>query len=203
MKFSSIFSIATLAVSALAAPFVEADTKAVRASAPASVDDIVTLFSGSSESITSKTTQIDTILKQVQSGETPQSEANPQVLDLVQGINLDLSAIVNSLTTSAGIPVQEGDVDRLLTVVNALLTVVLANVRAIVTVLGLQPQLVSILRSVVILVSNIVTLLTGLVAGLLPGLIAALSPLLAGLGNGVLAPILTPLAALLAGLAGP
>ncbi|VUC36486.1 unnamed protein product [Clonostachys rosea] len=203
MKFSSIFSIATLAVSALAAPFVEPDVKAIRANAPASVDDVVTLFEGSSESITTKTTEITAILNKVQSGETPQSEASPQVLDLVQGINLDLSAIVNSLTTSAGIPVQEGDVDRLLTVVNALLTVVLTNVRAIVTVLGLQPQLVSILRSVVILLSNIVSLLTGLVAGLLPGLIAALSPLLAGLGNGVLAPILTPLAALLAGLAGP
>ncbi|CAH0001935.1 unnamed protein product [Clonostachys byssicola] len=203
MKFSSIFSIATLAVSALAAPFVEADTKAIRASAPASVDDVVTLFSGSSQSITSKTTQIDVILKKVQSGETPKSDANPQVLDLVQGIHLDLSTIVSSLTTSAGIPVQKGDVDRLLTVVSALLTVVLANVRAIVTILGVQPELVSILKSVVILVSNIVTLLTGLVAALLPGLIAALSPLLAGLGNGVLTPILAPLATLLAGLAGP
>lgn len=178
------------------------DEDAVNTSDVGSVDDIVTLLSGGVDNVRGKTGSIDDILAQFEAGDIDQSEADSQVISLVEGIQIDITEIVTSLTGAAGIPVADGDVDRVLVLVQTLLDLLLTNVNAIVTVLGLRPQLVSLLHSVFTLVANVLTLLIGLLAGLLPGLIAGLSPLLAGLGNGVLAPILTPVVALVAGLAG-
>jgi hypothetical protein len=144
----------------------------------------------------------DELLKKVDSGKVEKPEADSKVVDLVEGIQLDITEIVTSLTGAAGIPVAGADVDRVLVLVQTLVDLLLTTVNTIVTVLGLRPQLVSLLHSVFTLVANVLTLLIGLLGGLLPGLVAGLSPLLAGLGNGVLAPVLTPVVALVAGIAG-
>lgn len=144
----------------------------------------------------------ESTMSKVQSGEMEKAEGDAQVVDLIEGINLDLTEIVTSLTGQAGIPVSATDVDRVLVLVDILVKELLVTVNTIVTVLGLRPQLISLLHSVFTLVANILTILIGLLGGLLPGLVGGLSPLLAGLGNGVLAPILTPVVALVAGIAG-
>jgi phage-related protein len=118
-------------------------------------------------------------------------------------MHFTLTEVVTELTGTAGLTVLDGDVDKVLNTVVTLLTVVLKTVDSLVTILGLTPQLNSLLHSVFSLLAQIITLVTGLVGALVPGLVAALSPLLAALGNGLLAPLLTPIVAVVAGLAVP
>lgn len=147
------------------------------------------------------TTSTEDVLAKVDAGEMEKPEADAQVIDLVEGIQLDITEIVTSLTGAVGITVLDGDVDRVLALVEILVKELTGTVNVIVKVLGLRPQLTSLLHSVFTLVANVLTLLVGLLGGLLPGLVATLAPILAGLG-GVLAPVLTPVVALVGGIAG-
>ncbi|KAG9256763.1 uncharacterized protein F5Z01DRAFT_697570 [Emericellopsis atlantica] len=212
MKFS-IVSVLALAASATATPILgglvggvgDALKGAVSkvGGAPQSSDDIATLLEGTLASVKERTGAMNATVAQVQSKDITADAADDQLLGQIQGLKLDLSQLVNSLTTAAGIPVPKGDVDRVLTLVNALLNEVLATVNTLVTVLGLRVQLTSLLHSVFSLLANILTLLIGLLGGLLPALVGGLTPLLAGLGNGLLAPLLTPIVALVAAISGP
>lgn len=130
------------------------------------------------------------------------AEGTESAMAAIGNMHFKLTDVVTKLTAAAGIPVAGADVDKVLNLVVALLAEVLFTVKTLVTILGLRPQLVSLLHSVFGLLANIITLVLGLVTGLLPGLVAGLSPLLAALGNGLLAPLLTPIVALVAGLAG-
>lgn len=142
-------------------------------------------------------------MSQVQSGDLSKTDATKQAASQLMDMHFKLTDILKQILDSAGLNVSGTDLDKVLTLVVALVAEVLFTVKTLLTVLGIRPQLASILHSVFGLLANILTALIGLVAALVPGLIAGLSPLLAGLGNGVLAPLLTVVAGLLAGLAGP
>ncbi|KAI1752063.1 hypothetical protein F4782DRAFT_531007 [Xylaria castorea] len=157
------------------------------------------LFSG----IQTNTGAINGTLANFQNGKISKQEAQTAASSQVADMKFKLATIVSDLTGAAGLNVSEGDVNKVLNLVVVLLTEVLSTVKALVTILGITPQLTILLKSVFGIVSNLLVVLIGLLAGLLPGLVAALSPLLAGLGNGLLAPLLTPIVALLAALAGP
>jgi len=167
-----------------------------------SSEGVITLVSGVVDKVKGQSDLIEVVLSKFKAGEIEKADADAQVIDLVEGIQIDITEIVTSLTASVGIPVADGDVDRVLVLVEVLVKQLTTTVKSIVTILGLRPQLTSLLHSVFTLVANVLTLLIGLLTGLLPGLVAGLAPLLAGLGNGVLAPILTPVVALVAGIAG-
>ncbi|KAI0192950.1 hypothetical protein EV127DRAFT_406374 [Xylaria flabelliformis] len=157
------------------------------------------LFSG----IQTNTGAINNTIANFQNGKISKQEAQTAASTQVADMKFKLTTIVTDLTGAAGLNVSEGDVNKVLNLVVVLLTEVLSTVKALVTILGITPQLTVLLKAVFGIVSNLLVVLIGLLAGLLPGLVAALSPLLAGLGNGLLAPLLTPIVALLAALAGP
>ncbi|KAI0548957.1 hypothetical protein F4679DRAFT_548436 [Xylaria curta] len=157
------------------------------------------LFTG----IQTNTAILDNTVANFQNGKISKQEAQTAASTQVADMKFKLATIVTDLTGAAGLNVSEGDVNKVLNLVVILLTEVLSTVKALVTILGITPQLTVLLKAVFGIVSNLLVVLIGLLAGLLPGLVAALSPLLAGLGNGLLAPLLTPIVALLAALAGP
>ena len=148
-------------------------------------------------------TYTDSITELVKAGDITQEEGEARALPEVENIQFQLTQVVTSLTSAAGLTVRDGDVDRVLGLVVTLLQVVLTTVDGLLTVLGIKPQLNLLLASVFSLLTGLLTALIGLLSGLLPGLVAALSPLLAGLGNGLLAPLLTPIVGLVAGIAPP
>ncbi|KAI1736021.1 hypothetical protein F4680DRAFT_452472 [Xylaria scruposa] len=157
------------------------------------------LFTG----IQTNTGAINNTVANFQNGKISKQEAQTAASTQIADMKFKLATIVTELTGAAGLNVSEGDVNKVLNLVVVLLTEVLSTVKALVTILGITPQLTVLLKAVFGIVSNLLVVLIGLLAGLLPGLVAALSPLLAGLGNGLLAPLLTPIVALLAALAGP
>lgn len=130
-------------------------------------------------------------------------DAEADVTKQLQDMHFKLTDILTKVLGSAGLNVANGDVDKVLNLVVVLVSEVLFTVKSLVTILGLRPQLVTLLHSVFNIVAGLLKVLIGLLAGLLPGLVAALSPLLAGLGNGLLVPLLTPIVGLLAGLSLP
>jgi hypothetical protein len=168
---------------------------------PVDANSLIAFLTGAADSVKTPTAAIQTILDQVTSGAITPDAGEELASPQIQAIELELSQIVEDLTTAAGIDVPAEQVDVVLDLVVLLVGQLLTNVRAIVTILGLRPQLIVLLNSVFVLLAKILVLLNGIVLGLLPGLVAALSPLLAGLGNGLLAPIVTPVVALVAALA--
>ncbi|RBR24232.1 uncharacterized protein FIESC28_02965 [Fusarium coffeatum] len=178
-------------------------TKGVKSVIKRDVSDITGLLSilkSGSDGIKDKTSGFQGIADKVSAGDLTKAEGAELAIPGLEGLNAELTHIVTELTGSAGLPVADGDVTKVLNLVTVLVNVVLTAVKTIVTVTGLQPQLVSVLHSVFQILAKVLALVLGLVSGLLPGLIVALTPLLAGLGTGVLAPLLTPVVALLAGL---
>ncbi|RGP60918.1 hypothetical protein FSPOR_10341 [Fusarium sporotrichioides] len=161
---------------------------------------LISVLQSGASNIKSKTSGFNGIADKVKAGDLTKSEGADKAIPGLEGVNFELTQIVTKLTGAAGLPVADGDVDKVLNLVVVLVSEVLTAVKTIVTVTGLQPQLISVLHSVFQILAKVLTLVIGLVAAILPGLIAALSPLLAGLGTGVLAPLLTPVVALLAGL---
>ncbi|KAJ4124274.1 hypothetical protein NW768_009633 [Fusarium equiseti] len=164
------------------------------------ITQLLSVLQSGASGIKDKTSGFEGIADKVSAGDLTKAEGAEKAIPGLEGVNFELTNIVTKLTGAAGLPVANGDVDKVLNLVVILVTEVLTAVKTIVTVTGLQPQLISVLHSVFQILAKVLTLVIGLVAGLLPGLIAALSPLLAGLGTGVLAPLLTPVVALLAGL---
>ncbi|KAM0306755.1 hypothetical protein HYE67_002769 [Fusarium culmorum] len=161
---------------------------------------LLSVLQSGASNIKSKTSGFSGIADKVKAGDLTKSEGADKAIPGLEGVNFELTQIVTKLTGAAGLPVADGDVDKVLNLVVVLVSEVLAAVKTIVTVTGLQPQLISVLHSVFQILAKVLVLVIGLVGAILPGLIAALSPLLAGLGTGVLAPLLTPVVALLAGL---
>ncbi|KAJ6442738.1 hypothetical protein O9K51_03913 [Purpureocillium lavendulum] len=169
----------------------------------ANVADIITLVTSLTEGVTSHTGAINKTLAAVQGGEITKDDAAKQVAEQLQGVHFKLTDVVTKLLGAGGLNVADGDVDKVLVLVIALVSEVLATVKALVTILGIRAELISVLHSVFNIVSSLLATLVGLLAGLLPGLVGALSPLLAGLGNGLLAPLLAPVVGLLAALSAP
>ena len=173
----------------------------VKRAVPVDVASLVSFLTTAVDGVKSHTAAIETVLDQVTGGQIVPDAAEDLVTPEIKAMEADLAQIVADLTSAAGIDVPAEQVENVLSLVTLLVGQLLANVKAIVTVIGLRPQLIVLLNSVFVLLAKILVLLNGLVLGLLPGLVAALSPLLAGLGNGVLAPIVTPVVALVAALA--
>ncbi|KAF7550895.1 hypothetical protein G7Z17_g5400 [Cylindrodendrum hubeiense] len=238
MKAAFFTTIATMALSAFAAPVTESNSVAARQAggvqdAVNKVDEIVTEELGVGEIadaiattpskrqdlggieglISTLTDLLDTlqgqsggfqdIADQVNAGDLTPDQGADAAIPGFQDMHYSITEVVTSLTGAAGLTVADGDVDTVLNLVVALVSIVLANVKVIVTVTGLQPQLISLLHSVFSILSSLLILVIGLVSAILPGLIAALTPLLAGLGNGLLVPVLTPIVALLASISLP
>jgi len=232
MKTTSVLSVVFFAASAIAAPFqstpkardVESSVKSlerstgleVAARGPSSVEmaekrqgsitDLTSLLGalqGAQSGSAGPLGNLQDIISGVSAGGmTPDAgaaAAQPQL----EEIETVLQNLVLQLTDAAGLSVRPSDLSTVVTLVNTLLSQVLVTVNSLVTVLGLKPQLNSLLASVLGLVSKVLVLLIGLLSGLLPGLVAGLSPLLAGLGTGLLAPLLTPIIAALVPLQNP
>ena len=171
-----------------------------RAEAIHDVSGLQNVLDNGLSTIQENTGAINSTLAQVKSGEISKDQAVKDVAPQLQAMHFKLTDILKQILDAAGINANPADLDRTLTLVTALLSEVLFTVKSLVTILGIRPQLASILHSLLGLVSNILTGLIALLGGLLPGLVTGLAPLLAGLGNGVLAPLLTGVAGLLAGL---
>jgi hypothetical protein len=161
---------------------------------------LIDLLKGLSSSVKEHTTVITHTITLVKQGKVTKEEAQSTVLPEVTKIQTKLTTLVAEITGAAGLPVGAGQVDVVLKLVVGIVEELLTTVKAIVAELGLTVQLTSLLRSVFSILAALLTVVSGLLGELLPGLVAALNPLLSGLGNGVLAPLLTPLTGLLAGL---
>ena len=164
------------------------------------ITQLLSVLQSGASGVKEKTSGFEDIADKVSAGDLTKAEGAKLAIPGLEGLNAELTHVVTKLTGAAGLPVADGDVDKVLNLVTILVNEVLTAVKTIVTVTGLQPQLISVLHSVFQILAKVLVLVIGLVTGLLPGLIVALSPLLAGLGTGVLAPVLTPVVALLAGL---
>ncbi|KAM0420903.1 hypothetical protein ACHAPT_011292 [Fusarium lateritium] len=176
-----------------------ADTAAKRAITDPQV--LITTLKTVVHKVNGQTTGINEIVEKVKSGALTKDAGANQAVPQFEAVHFELTEVVTTLTGAAGLDVADADVDTVLSLVVVLVSEVLTTVKTVVTVIGLRPQLISILHSVFQILAKVLTLVIGLVAAIVPGLIAALTPLLAGLGNGLLAPVLTPVTALLAGLA--
>lgn len=233
MKTTSILSVAFFAAAAIAAPFqgtpearnVESSVKSLERSTglevaardlstvdtaaekrQASITDLTSLLGalqGAQDGTAGPLGSLQDIISGVSAGDTTPDAGAAAAQPQLEEIEDVLQNLVLQLTNAAGLSVRESDLTTVLTLVNVLLGQVLVTVNSLVTVLGLKPQLNSLVASVLGLVSKVLVLLIGLLAGLLPGLVAGLSPLLAGLGNGLLAPLLTPIVAALVPLQNP
>ncbi|KAI1052745.1 hypothetical protein LB507_009955 [Fusarium sp. FIESC RH6] len=163
-------------------------TKGVKSVIKRDVSDITGLLSvlqTGTDGIKDKTSGFQGIADKVSAGDLTKAEGAELAIPGLEGLNAQLTHIVTELTGSAGLPVADGDVTKVLSLVTVLVNVVLTAVKTIVTVTGLQPQLISVLHSVFQILAKVLALVLGLVSGLLPGLIVALTPLLAGLGAGI------------------
>ncbi|KAI9901664.1 hypothetical protein N3K66_003481 [Trichothecium roseum] len=164
------------------------------------VAGLINLLKGLSSSVKEHTTVITHTITLVKQGKVTKEEAQSTVLPEVTKIQAKLTALVTEITGAAGLPIGAGQVDTVLELVVGIVEELLTTVKAIVAELGLTVQLTSLLRTVFSILATLLTLVSGLLADILPSLVAALNPLLAGVGNAGLAPVLTPLSGLLAGL---
>lgn len=162
--------------------------------------DLISVLESGLSGLKENTANINSTISQVQDGSMTKDAAADAAADELKDIQFKLSDILQKILNAAGLNVSKTDLNKVLTLVVALVSELLFTVKTLLTILGIRPQLASILHSVFGLLSNILAGLIGLLGALLPGLIAALTPLLAGLGNGLLAPLLTGVAGLLAGL---
>ncbi|KAI8661926.1 hypothetical protein NCS55_01064200 [Fusarium keratoplasticum] len=178
---------------------VDEATSAKRAIADPQV--LITTLKTTVHKVNGQTTGINEIVEKVKSGALTKDAAATQAVPMFEAVHFELTEVVTKLTGAAGLNVADVDVDTVLSLVVVLVSEVLTTVKTVVTVIGLRPQLISILHSVFTILAKVLTLVIGIVGAIVPGLIAALTPLLAGLGNAVLAPVLAPITAFLAGIA--
>ncbi|KAL6359761.1 hypothetical protein LRP88_07184 [Fusarium phalaenopsidis] len=178
---------------------VDEATSAKRAIAGPQV--LITTLKTTVHKVNGQTTGINEILEKAKSGALTKDAAATQAVPKFEAVHYELTEVVTKLTGAAGLNVADVDVDTVLSLVVVLVSEVLTTVKTVVTVIGLRPQLISILHSVFTILAKVLTLVIGIVGAIVPGLIAALTPLLAGLGNAVLAPVLAPITAFLAGIA--
>ncbi|KAJ4323730.1 hypothetical protein N0V84_004205 [Fusarium piperis] len=160
---------------------------------------LITTLKTAVHKVNGQTTGIYAIVEKVKTGAITKEAAANQVVPLFKAVHVELTVVVTKLTGAVGINVAGVDVDTVLHLVVALVSGVLTTVKTVVDVIGLQPQLIAILQSVIQIVANVLTLVIGLVSAIVPGLIAALTPILSGV-NALLAPILTPVTIFLAGI---
>jgi hypothetical protein len=111
-----------------------------------------------------------------------------------------LQGLVADLTGATGMRARGSELNGVTSGVTTICKETITSVNGLVSVIGITPQLTSIVTSVLTLVSQVLSLVIKLVPGLVTGLIAGLTPLLAGIGQGLLAPLLTPIAAAVAGI---
>ncbi|KAH6886885.1 hypothetical protein B0T10DRAFT_563116 [Thelonectria olida] len=203
---AAFFSVVALAMSAFAAPVADADNtirdlNRVEKRAISGPEDLISNLQGALSSIKTQGGSISDILDQVQSGDMSGNDAADQSLPELKSILDTVTDLVKELTGAAGLDVTDSDVSTIQTLLIALVAEVTTIVKGLVTILGIRPQLNSVLHSVFQILAKVLVLVIGIVGGLVPGLVAGLSPLFVGLGNGLLAPLLTLVAGLLAGLA--
>ncbi|KAI8715844.1 hypothetical protein NCS52_01093000 [Fusarium sp. LHS14.1] len=162
---------------------------------------LITTIKTTVHKVNGQTTGINAIVEKVKSGALTKDAAATQAIPMFEAVHFELTEVVTKLTGAAGLDVPDVDVDTILSLVVVLVSDVLTTVKTLITEIGLRPQLISILHSVFTILAKVLTLVIGIVGAIVPGLIAALTPLLAGLGNAVLAPVLTPITGFLAGIA--
>lgn len=223
MRISGLVTFATMAISALASPLYGASGVQETAASTAtetvsSCTQVITILEGSIVKIQDRTSSIstypppfcitrhlltkdtDSTVARVESGDMDKEDGTKYITGEIEGIKVDLTKIVTSLTGAAVIKIEAGQVDRVLALVNILLRELLATVNYAVTTLSLGDTLSGLLKVVFGLVAKILILLIGLLGGLLPGLLTILASVLKGLGHGLLAPILKPVLTLVTGL---
>ncbi|KAL6406162.1 hypothetical protein AUP68_10725 [Ilyonectria robusta] len=215
---AAFFSILALAVSAFAAPvadannavrhvnnventFVRSNEAEVAKRAITSSQDLISTLQGAVSSVKTQGGSLNGILGKVQSGDVSKDKGADQALPKLKSLLATLTNLVTELTGAAGLDVTDSDVKTINTLVIALVSEVTTIVKGLLTILGVRPQLDSVLHSVFQILAKVLILVIGIVGTIVPGLVVALSPLLVGIGNGLLAPLLTLVAGLLAGLA--
>ncbi|KAH7110414.1 hypothetical protein B0J13DRAFT_577909 [Dactylonectria estremocensis] len=215
---AAFFSVLALAVSAFAAPvadannavrnvnnientFVRSNEAEVAKRAISSPQDLISTLQGAVSSVKTQGGSLNGILDKIQSGDVSKDKGADQALPKLNSLLATLTNLVTELTGAAGLDVTDSDVKTIHTLVIALVSEVTTIVKGLLTILGVRPQLDSVLHSVFQILAKVLVLVIGLVGAIVPGLVVALSPLLVGIGNGLLAPLLTLVAGLLAGLA--
>ncbi|KAH6883445.1 hypothetical protein B0T10DRAFT_494244 [Thelonectria olida] len=215
---AAFFSVVALAMSAVAAPisdannavrdvntmesaFVRSNEAEVAKRAISSPQDLMSTLQGAVSSIKTQGGSLNDILNKVQSGGLSKDEGANQALPKLNSMLDTLINLITELTNASGLDVTNSDVKTIHTLVIALVSEVTTIIKSLLTILGVRPQLNSVLHSIFQILTKVLILVIGLVGAIVPGLVAALSPLLVGIGNGLLAPLLTLVAGLLAGLA--
>ncbi|KAH7141703.1 hypothetical protein EDB81DRAFT_948139 [Dactylonectria macrodidyma] len=215
---AAFFSVLALAISAFAAPvadannavrnvnnvenvFVRSDEAEVAKRTISSPQDVISSLKGAVASVKTHGSSLNKILNKVQSGGVSKDKGADQALPELNSLLHTLTNLVTELTGAAGLDVTNADVTTIRILVVALVAEVTTIVKGLLTILGVRPQLDSVLHSVFQILAKVLILVIGLVVAIVPGLVVALSPLLVGIGNGLLAPLLTLVAGLLAGLA--
>ncbi|KAF4466312.1 hypothetical protein FALBO_6834 [Fusarium albosuccineum] len=160
---------------------------------------LITTLKGAVHTLNSQTTGINDIVDKVKAGDLTKVAGATKAIPMFEEVQSTLNEVVTKLTGAAGLNVPDVDVDTVLSLVVVLVSQVLNTVKTVISVIGLRPELISILHSVFQILSKLLTLITGLVGAIVPGLVSALTPLLSGLGSSALAPVLTPLSGLLSG----
>lgn len=167
-----------------------------------SCEEVIALLEEHVEKMEGHTGSIDETLDKFDSGDISEEDANSELAEILEDLKADLVAIVTALTGAAGLDVADGQLDKVLGLLNTLLTLLLGAVERIVDSLGLGDILSAILKIVFGLLAKILGLLIGLLHGLLPGLLEILTGLLSGLTGGLLKPLLEPVLGLVTGLGG-
>ncbi|KAI5456886.1 hypothetical protein BGZ63DRAFT_434111 [Mariannaea sp. PMI_226] len=206
---AAIISIIALAGSALAAPFVENNDIIARADNAELVkradinnaQDLIDTLQDALDAVEADRDDIENILDQVQNGDITKDEASKEVLPELNDLLDILTNLVTSLTGAAGINLSDADEKTVQNLLVTIATQVTTIVKELVPIIGLKAQLRTIVRSVFQALAEVLTFGIRLVGAVVPGLVAALSPLVVGLSNALVAPLLTLIAGLLAGLA--
>ncbi|KAH7152945.1 hypothetical protein EDB81DRAFT_945870 [Dactylonectria macrodidyma] len=165
------------------------------------VGDLISTLTNLLDDLKAQSSTFQTLAGQVDAGKLTVEQCVDAAVPLVQDTRSLIGEVVTALTgtVTGALDATEGEVTTLVKLVVDIVSVVLANVRTIVNVTGLKPQLTSLLQSVFSILNSLIILVIGLVSAIVPALIAALTPLLATV-TGVLVPVLSPIVSLLASL---
>ncbi|KAH7141350.1 hypothetical protein B0J13DRAFT_676318 [Dactylonectria estremocensis] len=165
------------------------------------VGDLISILTNLLDDLKGQSTTFQTLASQVDNGKLTVEQCADAAVPLIQDTRSLISEVVTALTgtVASALDATESEVATLVKLVVNIVSVVLTNVRTIVNVTGLRPQLTSLLHSVFSILNSLIILVIGLVSAILPALVAALTPLLATV-TGVLVPVLSPIVGLLASL---
>ena len=120
-----------------------------------SPDDLISVLESVLSGLKENTGSINSTLSMVQDGSMSKDDAADAAAGELKDIQFKLSDILQKILNAAGLNVSKTDLNKFLTLVVSLVSELLFTVKTLLTILGIRPQLASILHSVFGLLQNI------------------------------------------------